>query len=69
VPGALIATSAPVISPFKRTEANKMKYESPEVVWVAAAARIIEGQQAKRGVVIESFPDLFVTAPAYEADE
>jgi len=46
-----------------------MNYESPEVVRVGAATVIIEGQQLKRGVVIESPPDLFLTAPAYEADE
>jgi len=31
-----------------------MNYESPEVVRVGAATVIIEGQQLKRGVVIES---------------
>ena len=67
--GALIASSAPVIFSFKRTEVNKMKYESPEVVWVGAAAGVVESQQPKRGVVMESFPDLFVSAPAYEAHE
>jgi len=46
-----------------------MKYESQEVVQVGAATLIIEGQQVKRGAVIESFPDLFLTPPAYEADE
>lgn len=46
-----------------------MNYESPEVVRVGAATVIIEGHQPKRGVVIESFPDLFLTVPAYLADE
>jgi hypothetical protein len=46
-----------------------MKYESPKIVVVAAATVIVEGQQPKRGVVIESLPDLFLTAPAYESDE
>jgi hypothetical protein len=46
-----------------------MRYESPEVVRLGTATLIIEGQQLKRGVVIESFPDLFLTAAAYEADE
>ena len=48
---------------------NTMNYECPEVVQAGAATVIIEGQQLKLGVVIESFPDLFLTAPAYEADE
>ncbi|MGB7281331.1 MAG: hypothetical protein WBE13_03630 [Candidatus Acidiferrum sp.] len=46
-----------------------MKYETPEVVRVRPASVIIEGQQLKLGLVIESIPDLFLTAPAYEADE
>jgi hypothetical protein len=58
-----------VLCSFERTEVKTMKYESPQVVCVGAAMAIIEGQQLKRGVVVESFPDLFLTAPAYEADE
>jgi hypothetical protein len=64
-----LTTSAPVIFPSKRTAVNTMKYESPEVVRIDVATVIIEGQQLKRGVVLENFPDLFLTAPAYEADE
>jgi hypothetical protein len=37
-------------------------------MWVGAATVIIEGQQLKRSVVIETFPDLFLTAPAYAAE-
>ncbi len=46
-----------------------MNYENPEVVRVGITTAVIKGQQLKRGVVIESFPDLFLTVPAYEADE
>jgi len=46
-----------------------MIYESPEIGPVATATVIIEGQQLKRAVVIESFPDSSLTAAAYEADE
>ncbi len=38
-----------------------MEYESPEAVEVSAATPKIEGQQLKRYVVIERFPDLFLT--------
>ena len=46
-----------------------MKYQSPEAVPVGTATVMMEGQQLKRAVVIESFPDLFLTASAYETDE
>lgn len=39
-----------------------MKYESPQVVRDAAAAVIL-------GLVIQIFPGLFLTTPAYEANE
>jgi hypothetical protein len=45
-----------------------MKYESPEVLRVGAAV-IIEGQQPKRGAVLEGFPLSFLTAPSYKADK
>jgi hypothetical protein len=45
-----------------------MKYESPQVLRVGAAV-IIEGQQPKRCVVLESFPHSFLMAPSYKADE
>ena len=45
-----------------------MKYESPEVLQVGAAV-IIEGQQPKRGAVLESFPHSFLTTPSYKPDE
>jgi len=46
-----------------------MKYARPKIILVGDLSRLIQGQQLKRDVVIESYPDLYVTAPAYEADE
>jgi hypothetical protein len=46
-----------------------MKHESPEVVQVGITTVVIKGEQLKHGVVMESFPNLLLTAPAYEADE
>lgn len=44
-----------------------MKYEKPELVQVAFAADVIKSHPPKSGLISDSM--MFVTAPAYEADE
>ena len=44
-----------------------MKYEKPDLVPVAFAIDIIRNHPPKSGVISDSM--MFVTAPAYEADE
>ena len=44
-----------------------MKYEKPELVPVALATDIICNHPPKSGAISDSM--MFVTAPAYEADE
>lgn len=44
-----------------------MRYEKPEIVQIALATEVINSQPPKSGVISDSM--MFVTAPAYEADE